>query len=62
MTPSISCFYFDCNHESYYFTFIKYEKFIIIYLNIKSVILTIKQLVSNIRLFQMLRIQSRKIH
>lgn len=38
MTPSISCFYYDYNSELYYFTFIKYEKFIIIYLNMKSVI------------------------
>ena len=56
MNPSISCFYYDFNPELYYFTFIKYEKFIFIYLNMKSVILTIKQLVSNIRLFQIYKL------
>ena len=56
MLPSISCYYNHFNHEPFNFTFIKYEKFIVVNLNAKSVVLTIKQLTSNVRLFQIYKL------
>ena len=56
MLPSISCFYNHFSHEPFNFTFIKYEKFIIVNMNMSSVVLSIKQLVSNIRLFQLYKL------
>ena len=56
MFPSVSCFYNHFSHEPFNFTFIKYEKFIIVNMNEKSVVLTIRQLVSNVRLFQLYKL------
>ena len=52
MPPSISCFNYDCDPQPFHFIFIKFDKFIIIYVNLKSVVLPIKKFVSNVRLFQ----------
>jgi len=40
----ISCFYIDCNQLPINFTFIKYKKFIKIFLNKKSIIIEIENL------------------
>jgi len=50
--PSISCFYIHYNREPINIIFVKYENFIKIFLNEKSVILTIQQLLSIRELFQ----------
>ena len=50
--PSISCFYVHYNREPINIIFVKYENFIKIFLNEKSVILTIQQLLSVHKLFQ----------
>jgi hypothetical protein len=49
---SISCFYVHYNRDPINIIFVKYQNFIKIYLNDKSVILTIQQLVSIRNLFQ----------
>ena len=49
---SISCFYVHYNYDPINIIFVKFENFIKIYLNDKSIILTIKQLVSIKKLFQ----------
>jgi len=49
---SISCFYVHYNRDPINIIFVKYQNFIKIYLNDKSVILTIQQLVSIQNLFQ----------
>jgi hypothetical protein len=50
--PSISCFYVHYNRDPINIIFVKYENFIKIFLNEKSVILTIQQLLSVRELFQ----------
>jgi hypothetical protein len=49
----ISCFYNHFNSKPLKYIFIKYDKYVKVILNYHSVILTIEQLVSNSRLFQM---------
>lgn len=49
---TISCFYIHYNIEPINIIFVKYENFIKVYLNQKSVILTNKQLVSSLELFK----------
>lgn len=48
---SVSCFYIHYNREPLNFIFIKYEKFIKILLNNKSIILSINELISYRELF-----------
>jgi hypothetical protein len=52
MTPSISCYYLHYNLQPYNFTFIKFEKFVKVILNTRAVVMTIKQLVENAKLFK----------
>ena len=52
MTPSISCYYLHYNRQPYNFTFIKFEKFVKVFLNTRVVVMTIKQLVENAKLFK----------
>jgi hypothetical protein len=52
MTPSISCYYLHYNRQPYNFTFIKFEKFVKVILNTRAVVMTIKQLVENAKLFK----------
>ena len=49
---SISCYYIHYNRDPVNIIFVKYENFIKIFLNEKSVIMTIKQLVSNRELYK----------
>jgi hypothetical protein len=49
---TISCYYNHYNRDPINFTFIKYEKYIKIILNDRSIIITIEQLVTNYYLFQ----------
>ncbi len=53
MIPSISCFYFHTNINSFKFVFVEYEKFIKVIINSKSVIIEKKELPLNPRLFQL---------
>lgn len=48
----ISCFYVHYNRNEVNFTFVRFEKFIKVILNDRSVILTNEQFVSNNKLFQ----------
>ena len=49
---AISCYYNHYNRDPINFTFIKYETYIKVILNDRSIIITIEQLVSNYYLFQ----------
>jgi len=53
MTPSISCLYMSYNRDPANFTFIKYENFVKVIFNRRSVILSIKQFIENFELFQL---------
>lgn len=48
----ISCFYNHFNKETLKYIFIKYDKFVKVIFNCRSIILTIEQLVTNTQLFQ----------
>jgi len=50
--PSISCFYTHYNREPVNITFVKYDRYMKVMLNSKSVVLTFRQLVSYPELFQ----------
>lgn len=50
--PSISCFYTHYNTDPINFIFVKYENFIKIFLNEKSIIMSIQHLISNHELFK----------
>ena len=52
MLPSISCLYVHYNREPINFTFIRFEKFVRVILNARAVIMTINQLVENVKLFK----------
>lgn len=52
----ISCFYNHYNQDPVKYTFIQYEKYVKVILNLRSVILTNEQLVSNPYLFQIFKL------
>lgn len=53
---SISCFYVHYNRNPVNFTFIRFENFVRVILNNRSVILTYKQLVTETQLFQIYKL------
>lgn len=53
MTPSISCLYMSFNRDPANITFIKFDNFIKVIFNRRSIIMTIKQFVVNRELFQL---------
>ncbi len=52
----ISCFYVHYNRDEVNFTFVRFEKFVKVILNSRSVIFTNEQLVTNIKLFQIYKL------
>ena len=53
---TISCFYNHFNSISVNIIFIQFEKFVKVILNNRIVILTNKELISNIKLFQLFKL------
>ena len=52
----ISCFYVHYNRHQVNFTFVRFEKFVKVILNSRSIIFTNEQLVSSIKLFQIYKL------
>ena len=53
---AISCFYINYNNSPVKFIFIQFEQFVKIMLNNRIIILTYKQLIYNIKLFQLFKL------